>query len=124
MRMAIPVPNIKALPTPCRSLKRISHSPEAERVQSSDPADIMSTPRVNIRFRPAISASLPAGSCKTAEERRKAMATQLMATADRPNSVLIEGSAMLTAAPIKGLKKEMSMTENRIMPLFEPVGIS
>ena len=69
------------------------------------------------RFLPQISASFPKGTRNTAEESRKDMETQLMATAPRENSLLIAGSAMLIAAPRNGLIKEVMRMENRINPL-------
>ena len=75
---------------------------------------MMILPVKNICFRPLISASLPIGTRKTAEERRKAMATQLIPTAPIENSLLMAGSAILMAAPRKGLIKEVMMIKMRI----------
>jgi hypothetical protein len=75
---------------------------------------MMILPIKKIRFRPLISASLPRGTRKTAEERRKAMETQLIPTAPRENSSLIEGRAILMAAPRKGLMKEVITIDKSI----------
>jgi len=64
-----------------------------------------------------MSASLPRGTRKTAEERRKAMETQLIPTAPRENSSLMAGRAIFIAAPRKGLINELMIIEKRIKPL-------
>ncbi len=91
--------------------------PETESAHSSEVSTIITLPRKNTRFLPQISASFPKGTRKTAEERRKAMETQLMPTAPMENSLLMAGSAILMAAPRKGLIKEVMRMENRINPL-------
>jgi len=88
--------------------------PDRERAQRMELAAIMMLPRKKIFFLPLISASFPRGTRKTAEERRKAMETQLIPTAPRENSSLMLGRAIFMAAPRKGLIKEVMMIEKRI----------
>jgi hypothetical protein len=57
---------------------------------------------------------LPRGTRKTAEERRKAMETQLIPTAPKENSALIDGRAIFMDAPRKGLMKEVMTIDIRI----------
>ena len=65
-----------------------------------------------------MSASFPSGTRKTAEESRKAMATQLKPTAPRENSLLMAGRAILMDAPRKGFIKEVMMMRGRRRGLF------
>ncbi len=108
-----------ALPIPCMPLNIISMAPSVERAQKMELAAMMMFPIRNIFFRPLISASFPRGTRKIAEERRKAMATQLMPTAPMENSSLMAGRAMLMAAPRKGLMKEVMIIRKRISFLEE-----
>jgi len=112
--MAMPVPNTMALPMPCAARRLISKAPEGERAQRIELAAIIMLPRKNICFLPLISASLPRGTRKTAEESRKAIDTQLIPTAPSEKSALMAGSAILMAAPRKGLIKEVMMIKRRI----------
>jgi hypothetical protein len=75
-------------------------------------------PIKKIRFLPLISASFPRGTRKTAEERRKAIDTQLIPTAPIRKSSLMAGRAMLMEAPRQGLIKEVIIIAYRIT-LFE-----
>ena len=94
--------------------KIISVPPDGDRAQKTELSAIIILPIKNILFLPLISASLPRGTRKTAEESRKAIATQLIPTAPRVNSSLMEGSAILIAAPRNGLIKEVRITTKRI----------
>jgi len=61
---------------------------------------------------------LPKGTSITAEKRRNPMAIQLSETAFMENFWPILGSAIFTADPIKGLKKdEMRITASRMLRL-------
>lgn len=75
-------------------------------------------PYVKILFLPYISAILPKGTRNTAAARRYEVATQLNRTAFIPNSCPIDGSAMLTEEPIKGVRKEPNVTISRAAFLF------
>lgn len=68
--MAIPVPKIMALPTPCIILKIIRASTDRARPHSRDESEKASIPSRKIFLRPTISASLPKGARKAAEARR------------------------------------------------------
>ena len=108
-----------ALPIPCMPLNMISMAPWGDRAQKMELAAIMIFPMRKIFFRPFISASFPRGTRKTAEVRRKAMATQLMPMASMENSSLMAGRAILMAAPRKGLMKEVMIIRKRISLLEE-----
>ena len=115
--MATPVPKTMALPMPCIARNRISMEPETESAHVREVSTMITFPVKKTRFLPQISASFPKGTRNTAEESRKDMETQLMATAPRENSLLIAGRAMFMAAPRKGLIKEVIRMEIRINPL-------
>jgi len=70
-------------------------------------------PNVKILFLPYISAILPKGTRNTAAARRYEVATQLNRTAFIPNSCPIDGSAMLTEEPMKGVRKEANEATNK-----------
>jgi len=108
-----------ALPMPCNARNKISKVPEGESAHRMELTAIMILPIKKIFFLPLISASLPRGTRKTADERRKAMETQLIPTAPRLNSSLIDGRAILIAAPRKGLIKEVMIMAKRISFLLE-----
>jgi hypothetical protein len=112
--MAIPVPKTMALPIPCIPRNRISNPPEGDSAQRMEERTMIMLPMKKILFRPLISASLPIGTRNTAEERRKAMATQLIPTAPIEKVLLMAGSAILMAAPRKGFIKEVMRTMIRI----------
>ena len=103
-----------ALPMPCIALSKMSILPDSDRAQRMELTAMIMFPIKKIFFLPLISASFPRGTRKTAEERRKAMETQLIPTAPRENSSLMLGRAILMAAPRKGLIKEVIMIEKRI----------
>jgi hypothetical protein len=63
-------------------------------------------PYVKILFLPCISATLPNGTRKTADANIYEVATQPIKTASIDNSCPIEGSAIFTEDPIKGVRNE------------------
>jgi len=105
--MAIPVPNIIALPIPCRIRKEINKTAECEIATRRDETVKVIMPYVKIRFRPYMSAILPKGRRNIAEARRYEVVTQVNKIASIPNSLPMEGSAMLTEELIKGVRKEL-----------------
>jgi hypothetical protein len=109
-----------ALPIPCTALNRISIWPVGDSAHKMELAAIIIFPRKKISFLPWMSASLPRGTRKTAEERRKAMGTQLNSIAPMAKSSLMAGRATFIAAPRKGLIKEVMIIANKIN-LLEPI---
>jgi len=89
-------------------------APDGDSAQRIEVTAMMMFPIKKIRFLPLMSASLPSGTRKTAEESRKAMETQLIPTAPRENSALMAGSAIFMAAPRKGLINEVIIIAKRI----------
>lgn len=77
-----------------------------ESAQKNDAIVKMINPRLNIFFRPTISANRPKGAKKTAADNKNEVATQLKITASAENSFPIEGNAIFVADPIKGVTKE------------------
>jgi hypothetical protein len=78
-----------------------------------DAAANTSSPSVNTRFRPFMSASLPRGTKNIAANKRYAVTTQLNRKASMANSLPIVGRAMLTAEMSKGVIKAASVTMNK-----------
>lgn len=89
-------------------------APDVDNAQRMELAVKITLPTKNTRFLPRMSASLPRGTRNTADDSRKDMATQLIPTAPMENSSLIEGRAILIAAPRKGLIKDVMMIKRRI----------
>ena len=75
-------------------------------------------PSSNIFLLPTISASLPRGTSRIADDNKYAMGIQLSETAFMDKSTLIDGSAIFTADPIKGLKKDEIMITASKIPRF------
>jgi hypothetical protein len=109
---------IMELPIPWINLKTISQFPLDEIAHRNEATVKTILPIRKIIFLPFISAIFPKGTKKTAEARRKDIAIQLSDIADNENSLLITGSATLTAAPINGLKKEEVRLTNSKIVLF------
>jgi len=116
--IAILEPTIIALPIPWRNLEITSMVPEKEREHKNVATTKNRLPHSSIFLRPIISASFPKGTSMVAEDNRNAMAIQLSDTAFMDNSLPMEGSAILTADPMKGLKKEDSMITASKIPRF------
>ena len=110
MMIAIPELRIMALPMPWIQRDVININPDVEKAQSRVEKVKKMLPYRSILLRPTMSASLPKGTSMTAENKRKPMAIQLSDKAFIDNSLPMLGRAILTADPIKGLKKEESMT--------------
>lgn len=68
--MATPVPKIMAEPIPCGILSRMRDADEFENVSKRDETVWRTMPRLNMRFLPCISASLPKGTRNMADARR------------------------------------------------------
>ena len=102
-----------ALPMPWNIRKAISAVPEGEKAHRVDETAITKLPWINMRFLPVISASLPTGIRQTAEDRRKAMDTQLRATAPMESSLPIRGRPIFTATIMKGLRNEATRVISR-----------
>ena len=125
--MAVPVPNIIDPPMPCNNRKLISISELGARAQSPEAMVTSILPKIKIFLRPVISAILPIGSKTATEASRNDMETQPMTTVFILNSAAIPGSAILTAAPIKGLMNEVSTTRKRsrlllLLPVLPTTG--
>jgi hypothetical protein len=75
-------------------------------------------PYVKILFLPYISAILPKGTRNIAAAKRNEVATQLNKTASIANSFPIDGSAMVTEEPMKGVRKEAKVATNKADLLF------
>ena len=120
VRMAIPVANVMALPKPCKTRNTINMVPLADSAQPNEDSAIMMLPYKKIFLRPSISAAFPKGTRKTADDSKKAMATQLMVMAFIENSLPICGKAMLTAAPRNGLMTEVRIMINSRVFLLNP----
>jgi len=102
--IAILVPNIMAPAIPWITLKTIIETMfHANIISIADRVNKV-RPAVNIFFRPAISASLPKGSRKTADESMKLLIIHPSSMALALNSFPIEGSARFTADPRKGVR--------------------
>jgi hypothetical protein len=116
--IAIPVPKIMADPIPCSKRAVMSIGPDTEIPHASEAMATMIFPIIKMRLRPIISAIFPAGTNVTADESKKAIAIQLIHTAFMLNSCPIFGNAMLTAAPIKGFRKEVITLIDSKIDLF------
>ena len=68
---------------------------------------------IKILFLPYISAILPKGTRNIAAARRYEVAIQPSKTAFILNSLPIEGRAILTEEPIKGVRKEVNVATKR-----------
>ena len=75
-------------------------------------------PIVKILFLPWISAILPKGTRNMAEAKIYAVATQLNEIASIENSLPIEGSAILTEDPSKGVRNAARVTTNKVILLL------
>jgi|ERR1035437_1084228 hypothetical protein len=113
--MAILELNIKALPIPCKKRKTISEGPETANAQKIVARVKMIFPIKNIFFRPTISASLPKGTRKIADDSRNDIMIQFMDTAFSENSFAIVGKAILTAEPMNGVKNDVTMVTTRMI---------
>ncbi|OIP30742.1 MAG: hypothetical protein AUK23_08075 [Deltaproteobacteria bacterium CG2_30_43_15] len=121
--MATPVPNVIALPVPCNTRKAISAIADVEIAERKDEAVKSTMPYVKILFLPCISAILPKGTRNITAAKRYAVATQLNKTASMANSFPIEGRAMLTEEPIKGVRKDARVATSKAELLSTPLSI-
>jgi hypothetical protein len=117
MRIAIEVPKIIALPSPCMARAMIRNVPEFARQQRSVARVKIDAPCIKIFFLPKMSASLPKGTRKTVVERRYVVAIQLNETMVMPNSFPIKGSDKFIAPPIKGVRKPQRPNMNNSLIL-------
>jgi len=91
----------------------MSISPEKERAAVREERTWRKVPTSSTSFRPLMSAILPKGTWKIEEVRRKAVATQLRVRALIPNSLPMEGRAMLTDDPMKDMRKEARVVTSK-----------
>jgi len=100
---------------PCNTRKRMretfDHEIAHRNVKSVKPA----VPRRKIFFLPTISAILPMGSRNTADARIYPVTIQLRARALAANSFPINGSARFVELPINVVKKDVIITEIRML---------
>jgi hypothetical protein len=109
---------IIALPKPCRKRNTISPVPEVAMAHKREARVKIILPIKNIFFLPMISANLPKGTRNIADDNRNDIMTQFIDIAFSENSLLIFGKAMLTAVPIKGVKKDVTIVMARIIFLW------
>jgi hypothetical protein len=112
--MARLVPKIIAHPAPWRRRSEISIITSGENVTRNEARVNMEIPQRKIRFLPKISASFPNGTRRMAMERRYAVVIQERVTASSENSSPIEGSAIFTDEPSKGVMKLLIIAMKRI----------
>jgi hypothetical protein len=98
-----------ATPIPCKTRKEISMMPELARPEKKDANVKITMPPTKIFFLPYMSAILPKGTRRTAEDRRYAVATQPNVTASNDRSLPIRGRAILTEETMKGKGKKVSV---------------
>ena len=114
--IAIPVAYIIEAVVPCNIRNRMSeafdHDTAHRKVSTVKPT----VPMRKILCLPAMSAILPMGSRNTAEARIYPVTIQLRVRALPVNSRSINGNARFVELPIKGMKKDVIMTE--MMMLF------
>jgi hypothetical protein len=105
--MAMPVPNIIALPSPSTTREAMSISTEVAALHNMEETTIISMPVTNIFFLPIISAIRPNGTTKIAAESKKPVTTQpKRAWSGTAKSELMVGSATFTDDARKGVTKE------------------
>ncbi len=78
-------------------------------------------PKVKIFFLPYMSAILPKGTSKAADERRYAVAIQPNVIASNDSSFPIVGRAIFTAESIKGKRNEAIVATRSTPPLLVPL---
>jgi hypothetical protein len=80
-----------------------------EIAKQREAARSMDMPYLKIFFLPDMSAILPMGTKNMAAAKRYEVVIQLNETACIPNSFPMEGRAMLTEEPMKGVRKEVKV---------------
>ena len=95
-RIAGPVVLENAPPMPCKKRKRMSQNPEGDKPQANDEKVKITTPHLNIRRTPDISAQRPEGSRNIAVASRKEVTTQLRVTAPSEKLFSMAGNAIFT----------------------------
>jgi len=115
-----------ALPTPWKTRQEISIVEEFAIPEKRDESVVMTMPQMKIFFLPYISAILPKGTRKAAEDSRYAVATQAKVTAPNDSSLPIAGRAILTEEPMKGKRKDVIVAtrSTRLLPVPLPTGSS
>ncbi len=107
MRMAVPVAVIMAEPIPWAARPRITSIPDEAAAMKTEDSVKTIMPAMKKRLRPKRSPSLPKGTTKEADTKRKAILIQPSITAPNPRVFPIWGRATFTDAPMKGDKKEV-----------------
>jgi len=102
-----------ALPIPCKTRQDTRKMGDGAIAERRDERANVNMPYKKILFLPCISAILPKGTKNMAAERRYAVATQPNKIASIANSLPMEGSAMLTEEPMKGVRKEDNVATSR-----------
>jgi len=89
--------------------------------QKRDESVKITMPQVKIFFLPYMSAILPKGTRRVAEDRSKAVAIQPNMTAFNDSSFPSEGRAIFTADPIKGKMNAAIVATRSTTPLLVPL---